>query len=370
MNFLPTSEHEMLAASIRRLVAERSPRTEVRRRAEARLPADESVWRRAAELGATGTLAAEARGGFGASAVETMVVSTEWGRALQLGAFIDTNVAAAAIDRAGATGPAERYLRDLVGGACHASWCHAAVDGSALGPPFVATPASGGGHRLHGTAGFVVDASNADVFLVWASSAAGPLLLLVASDAAGVSIGAPGGLDLTRPMSAVTFDDVAAGDDTVIATGDAAVELVGWLRDLGAVLACADAVGAASAVIDETVAYAKQRVAFGRPIGSYQAIKHHCADMVVGREKSTVATWQAAIALRDGWPDRRLAVAVAKSVAGPACSAAVSQALQIFGGIGFTWEHDLHLYLRRVKTDELLYGDARHHRDVLATVGW
>jgi alkylation response protein AidB-like acyl-CoA dehydrogenase len=370
MNFLLTDEHELLQSSLRRLLVERSPRAELRRRAEARLPVDDAVWSRSAELGITGMLADEERGGFGASTVEVMVLSAEWGRALQLGSMIDTNIAVAALDRVGASGPTERYLDDLVQGRRRASWCYASADGSTAAPPVKAEPADNGGYRLRGTVGFAMDAAHSSLLLVSASSANGPLLLLVPADTEGVSVGAPRGLDLTRPVSEVTFDAAFAGDDCMVSSGEEALELAEWLSDVAAVLACADSLGATEMVITDTVAYSKERIAFGRPIASYQAIKHHCADMVLAYEKSTVATWQAAIAVRDCWPDRRRAVAIAKSITGPACSTVVSQALQIFGGIGFTWEHDLHLFLRRAKMDEVLFGDARHHRSVLASVGF
>ena len=133
------------------------------------------------------------------------------------------------------------------------------------------------------------------------------------------------------------------------------------VRAVGALLACADAVGVAGRLLELTVEYAKQRVVFGRTLSSYQAVKHRCADMLCWLEGSRVATEHAAEALQAGAPDALRAVAVAKAYAGEHCARLAGEALQIHGGIGFTWEHDLHLYLRRAKADEALFGTPATH---------
>lgn len=360
MRFFLDDEHEMLRQSVRSLLADVSPIDSVRRRAEHGEGADVAVWKRASELGATSTLISEDDGGAGASVVEAAVFAQEWGRSLQPGPFIDTNVAAMALVAGGSPALRSSLLSATATGDVRFAWCSSDDAGTFGRTGFHATRGPSGGLELSGVGGFVPCVADATHLIVECAVDDGRHAVVVIDAAReGVSRGPGYGLDITRPLSTVTIDQVVVQPDEVLVGPP---ESVDDLANIGATLACADGLGAAEAVLEMTVDYAMERETFGRPIGSYQAIKHQCADMVVAIEKSTVALWQAAIALRDGWPDRSRVVGVAKSVAGPACSAATNQALQILGGIGFTWEHDLHLFVRRAKADQLLYGDDRWHR--------
>jgi alkylation response protein AidB-like acyl-CoA dehydrogenase len=213
---------------------------------------------------------------------------------------------------------------------------------------------------LDGRAAVVAGALNADGFLVAAVGSDGaPVLALAAADESGTGRTARTSLDITRDFAAVNLDSVQvpAGSWTVTV-----LETVERLGDALALHHAADALGAADRLLAMTVQYVQERRQFGRVIGGFQAVKHHCADMAVDVERARVSVRAGARALEVGdAPARRLRIAEAAAIAGEACSRVAGTALQLHGGMGFTWEHDLHLYLRRVKTGELLGGTPRYH---------
>jgi alkylation response protein AidB-like acyl-CoA dehydrogenase len=218
------------------------------------------------------------------------------------------------------------------------------------------------GCRLDGSVEFVLDADLAERLLVAVETEDGERVLALADRSdESVTVEELTGLDLTRRLSTVRFDGTRS---TTLATGDEAA--AAWVSgdDLGALLACADSVGCSDRLVELTVEYALQRVAFGKTIAHYQAVKHKCADMLYWLESSRVALHHAA-RQTDG-SALSLAVGRAKSLAGEACSRLAGESLQVHGGIGFTWEHDLHLYLRRIKTNEVLFGDPAWHRHRIA----
>jgi alkylation response protein AidB-like acyl-CoA dehydrogenase len=224
---------------------------------------------------------------------------------------------------------------------------------------------------LTGSKAYVLDADIADVLLVSARSGGVLRNMLVPAAAPGVRITRARGLDLTRSVSRVDFGDVVVAASPVWDPQGSERAIRRGLA-LGALLACADAIGAAQWLMEATVAYTMQREVFGSVLAGYQAVKHKCADMLCGLEGSRVATLDAARAIgeeagSDAGPGTAAmrAVHVAKSFAGEACSRIAGDALQLHGGIGFTWEHDLHRYLRRVTADEGLFGSVQWHCDQL-----
>lgn len=241
----------------------------------------------------------------------------------------------------------------------------AVLAGAEPGSAAVRADADGDAVVLTGTAPYVVGAHTAARLLVAAETGDGtPVLALVGTDAPGVARTRRTTLDLTRDISAVRLDAarVPAGDWAPVTPAAA-----GLLADAVAVHHAAEAVGAADRLQDMTVRYVKERRQFGQAVGGFQAVKHHCADIALDVECARVAVRAAARALDgDDENERRTRVSAAASVAGEGCSRAAGVALQLHGGMGFTWEHDLHLFLRRVKTSELLGGTPRAHRERLA----
>jgi alkylation response protein AidB-like acyl-CoA dehydrogenase len=223
---------------------------------------------------------------------------------------------------------------------------------------------SAGAIRLNGTSGFVPDAHIADRILVAATNETGSVVMAALErDAPGVQVHLEATHDPTRRLSTVSLSDVAVAEDSLLHAPGAG-EHYEVAVAVGAIAVMCDAVGAAERMMEVTVEYAKQRQQFGRPIGSFQAVKHHCANMLVQVEGSRAAVAHACEVI-DSSGDMAVAAGVAKSYAGPACEAAMALALQVHGGIGFTWEHDVHLHLKRVLLDGALFGTARWHRQRL-----
>jgi len=225
----------------------------------------------------------------------------------------------------------------------------------------------GGKLVLDGTARFVPDAHVANRLVVSAADASGAITLaLVDLPAHGVAVVVEPTYDQTRRLARVVLDSVELSPECVLADAGEGHQLHTRLVSLGAIAVVCDAVGAAEHSLEMSTAYAKQRMQFGRPIGSFQAVKHHLANMLTDVEASRAAAAFAIDALDSGG-DTRSAAAIAKSFAGPACARVAATAIQVHGGIGFTWEHDAHLYLKRTKLDEALFGTAKWHRQHLAT---
>jgi alkylation response protein AidB-like acyl-CoA dehydrogenase len=214
----------------------------------------------------------------------------------------------------------------------------------------------------------VLDADRADLVVVGARSEAGEVALLVIdAHSPGIAVEAIPTVDASRRLGSFTFDGVPIGDAQLLCDpGPRAEELFGHLVSIGAVAASCDATGATEHVLEQAAAYAQERVQFDKPIGSFQAVKHHCANMAIAVEASRAATEAAVAALDADRAEWTRTAAVTASYVGPACSDACGLGLRIHGGIGFTWEHDSHRYLKRVKLDEVLFGTPSWHRRRLA----
>jgi alkylation response protein AidB-like acyl-CoA dehydrogenase len=221
---------------------------------------------------------------------------------------------------------------------------------------------AGGGFTLTGSKTFVIDGHTADVILVAARTDAGVGVFRVAGDARGLTRTKLPELDLTRKLARLDFAATPAAE---ISQGDQSAALERVLAIATTALA-AEQAGGAQACLDMAVHYAKTRLQFGRPIGSYQAIKHKCADMLVGVELAKSAAYQACFAAAEDAPDFLEYAALAKAYCSEAYFHAAADTIQIHGGMGFTWEHPAHLYFKRAKASELLFGDAAHHRELLA----
>ncbi|MCV7260022.1 acyl-CoA dehydrogenase family protein [Mycobacterium shimoidei] len=327
---------------------------------------DQSVWHQMArELGLHGIAVPEQFGGAGASMSELAVVLEEMGAALLCAPFFSTvALATQAILCSGDTAAMSDYLPGFVDGSRTAT---VILNGSlgAWDPHEVTLTAraDGTGFRIHGDAGLVLDGHTADVILAAANTSAGTSLFAVSANSDGLTCEPLNTLDRTRKVARLQFRDVPAR--LIGADGDAAAGLA-RTSDLAIAALVAEQVGAAQRCLDMAVNYAKERIQFGRAIGSFQAVKHRCADMLVLVEGARSAAVHAAESADSS------DLAVAASVAKMACSEAFLQValdnMRIHGGIGFTWEHDAHLYVRRAKATELIFGSPDHHAQRLAAL--
>ncbi len=361
------TESDDLRGVVREYLSETSPSETVRKLMLTENGYDEAGWlQMARELGLHGIAVPERWGGAGAGVAELAVVFEEMGRALLCSPFYATvGLATQAILASDDDEAAERFIPGFADGSTTATlilngrldvWDPAAVT--------LRADRDGGAHRIHGEAPLVIDGHTADVVLAAANTPAGLSLFAVNARAAGVTRTPLAGLDRTRKLARVRFDGASA---QLIGGDGGAADFLTRASDLGIVALAAEQVGAAQRCLDMAVDYAKSRIQFGRPIGSFQAVKHRCADMLVQVEGARSAASHAADIADSAEADD---LATAASVAKLACSEALLQAaldnMRIHGGIGFTWEHDAHLFVRRAKASQLIYGSPDSHAQRLA----
>jgi alkylation response protein AidB-like acyl-CoA dehydrogenase len=366
VNFAFSPEQEELRSSLRRFFASKSPISEVRRLAETADGYDPLVWKQMAEqLGLQGLAIPEEYGGSGFTAVELCIVFEEMGRALVCAPYLSSvGLASALLLALGDDDAKERWLPAIADGSLIATVAVTEEDG-AWGLDQVGTTAteSGGTWTLDGAAMFVVDGHIAGLLLVVARTGEGLGVFAVEGSQAGLTRAPLSVLDITRKLARVELRGVTArrvGPD-----GDA-TEAVSRALDTALAALAAEQAGGAARCLEMAVDYAKIRVQFGRPIGSFQAIKHKCADMLVRVESAKSAAYYAAWSAADGTGELPVAAALAKAYCSDAYFHAAAENIQIHGGIGYTWEHDAHLYFRRAKSSQLLFGDPRQHRSRLA----
>ena len=319
--------------------------------------------RLAGELGLTGLTIPEEFGGLGMSQAEASVVHTELGRALYPGPFLASSLAAdvlLASDRAAR----EHWLPLLADGSVTGTFAAAGEAGHwAPGPDSVRAERAPGGWRLYGHRWYVIAAHAADIVVVPAMIGSSLAIFLVESQSLGYTASGQLGLDLTRRVCVTAFDEAPA---VLIGQGeDAAAALDRAERDF-LLATAAEAAGGIGWCLDATIAYAKDRVQFGQPIGSFQAVAHACVDMLAEFQAVSAAARYAAIAAADGSAEAPMAAHVAALRAGEAYRAVTEAAIHVFGGVGFTWEHDAHLYYRRAWSAERLAGGPQAHRAAIS----
>jgi alkylation response protein AidB-like acyl-CoA dehydrogenase len=368
MDFTFSAEQRELGGVVRSFLARQWPEAEVRRLLDDPVGFDPATWRRlATELGLQGLAVPERFGGSGFGPIELGVVFEELGRALAGGPFLaSVGLATTALLASGDDGACQQYLPGLAVGEHVATLALAEDDGSwDVGDVATRADERAGVWELTGVKNYVLDGCSADLLLVVARSSAGIGLFAVDAAAAGATLERTPltTFDLTRRMARLELRATPARLVGAVGAGTAAVEQA--LRT-GAVLLAAEQVGLAAWALDTAVAYAGIREQFGRPIGSFQAIKHKCADMLLrlegARSASAFALWAAA----ERPEELPQAAAIAKSYCSEAASFCAGQCLQVHGGIGFTWEHPTHLYLKRTKSAESLLGSPARHRARLA----
>jgi alkylation response protein AidB-like acyl-CoA dehydrogenase len=366
MNFAFSEEQEELRRTVRAFLDQKSPETEVRRLMETEEGYDPAIWKQMGEqLGLQGLIIPEDFGGSGYTYVELGVVLEEMGRALLCAPYFSTVVLAAnTLIHSGDDAAKGDYLPGIASGETIATLAFTEPSGKwdEAGITLEATQ-KGDGWTLSGTKSFVIDGATANLILVAARTGKGVSLFAVDGDASGLTRTSLSTMDQTRKQAKLEFADTPA---RLIGTEGGGWDTLSTVLDLAAVGLAAEEVGGAQKVLDMAVEYAKVRIQFGRPIGSFQAIKHKCADMLLEVESARSAAYYGmwcAAEMNDELPS---VASLAKAYCSEAYFHAAAENIQIHGGIGFTWEHPAHLYFKRAKSSELLFGDPTYHRELLA----
>jgi alkylation response protein AidB-like acyl-CoA dehydrogenase len=369
MNLGVSAEQRELRNSVRRFLAERAPLTRVRELMETADGIDPDVWRQAStQLGLPGIAVPEEYGGAGFSFAEQAIVLEELGAALFTGPYLASAVLAATALLASDDEEARKDLLPGIAAGETVATLAFTEDGGSWDPASIrlAAEENNQGWRLDGHKSFVLDGHAADLILVVAATETDGTLSLfaVTSTAAGLTRRALPTLDQTRKLARLAFNHTPA---RLIGKKGAARAGLDHTLDVAAVALAAEQLGGAQRALDMAVAYAKVRQQFGRPIGSFQAIKHRCADLLLEVESLRSAVGYAAAAVAAGSTEVPVLASLLKAYASEVYSHVAGENIQIHGGIGFTWEHDAHLYLKRAKASELFLGDASYHRERLAT---
>ncbi len=366
MIFAFTEEQEELRRSIRRFLEDKSPESEVRRLMETEEGYDPAVWAQMADqLGLQSLIVPEAYGGSGFSYVELMIAFEEMGAALLCAPFFSTVALAVNTLLASDDESAKKdLLPGLASGETIGTLAVTEDNGrwDAGGVELVGRHVADG-WVLDGHKSFVVDGLIANLILVVGRTPSGLSLFAVNGDAPGLTRQSLTTMDQTRKQARLEFAQTPA---RLIGVEGGAEAGLAKALDRAVIALAAEQVGGAQHCLDSSVEYAKHRIQFGRPIGSFQAIKHKCADMLLEVESARSAAYYAGWAVAEDSDEVPVVASLAKSYCSEAYFHAAAENIQIHGGIGFTWEHDAHLYFKRAKSSELLFGDPAYHRELLA----
>lgn len=370
LDFGFSEEQEMLRDAAKRFLADNCPTTFVRKMMADSTAHDKEFWKKLVELGWPGLLIPEQFGGQGGSFLDMTVVAEEAGKVLVPGPFFTSAlVAAPLLIEGGSDAQKKEILPRMANGEFIGTLALAEASGrfDAEGIQLKASK-SGSDYTLSGEKFFVPDAHVANGMCVavrtGGSGDKGITLLVVPTNAAGVTVTQLKTVDMTRRLCHVKFDNVKAG-------GVLGKEGEGWpilrrVLDIATAALSVEMVGTAQKALDMSVEYAKTRVQFGKPIGSFQAVKHKCVDMMVAVENARSLSYYACWTVDERAAEAATAVPMAKAYASDMAKNVTSEAIQVHGGIGFTWEHDMHLYHRRALAGEANFGNAPIHRETVA----
>jgi alkylation response protein AidB-like acyl-CoA dehydrogenase len=370
IQFAFTDEQEQFRTALRRFLNDRSPTTEVRRLMATETGYDPAVWRQLSdELALPGIHVPEQYGGAGFGMVELGIVMEELGRSLLCAPYFSTAVLAAnAILNAGTEAQKAALLPELASGARLATLAIAEPDGD-WNPAAIATVAApaGDGYRLDGVKSYVVDGHIADLLIVAArapktSGLEGLALFTLAADASGVKRRQLAAMDPTRKIAQIEFSGAEA---SLLGNFDDGAKAIERTLDQAAIALANEMAGGAQTMLDSAVSYAKMRVQFGRTIGSFQAIKHKLADLLLEVELAKSAAYYAAQAAAANDPEWQALASLAKAATSETYMHAAAECIQIHGGIGFTWDNDTHLWFKRAKSSEVFLGQPSYHRELL-----
>lgn len=357
-----SDEQEELRRIVRAFLADASPEEAVRRAIETAQGYEPAVWTRMATgPGLQGLAVPEDLGGQGAGPVEAGIVFEEMGRALYCGPYLASFLASRALIVSGDAGAARDLLPGVLNGSAVATFAFGGAE-RAGGPPGVTARAVPEGAVLDGAESLVLDGAHAGLLLVTADGPDGLSLYAVAGDAPGLTRTPLRTLDPSRRLASVAFAGTPARPVGAAGTG---ARIVADAALHGALALAAEAVGGARFLLDLSVGYVKDRVQFGEPIGSFQAVQHACAHLYVDVESARAAAHHALFAAAEGSPDLPLAVSLAKAHCTDAFARVATETIQLLGGIGVTWEHPAHLYFRRARSSQLLFGSSDSYRDAM-----
>jgi len=372
MQFIHSEEQQLIRATARGFLAAYDP---ARVRAAMRAPGgfDADLWQQlSGELGWCGLAVPEAYGGAGLGWVELCLLQEEQGRRLVASPFFGTvALAAPLIQAAGTEAQRAGWLKRIASGGVRIA---CALSGEQGHPPpqgaAVTLDTHTGRFVLNGVSDFVIHAEGADAFLVLARGPQAGALSLVVLPAStrGITLEPHVMLDLTRPMARLSFQDAPVAAEQVLGAPGAAAAAAERGLNLALIALAAEALGGAERVLEMTTEYVKQRVQFGRPVGSFQAVKHRLADMMVQVEAAKSAAWYAACVADEASEELAEAAAIAKSYCCDAFFDCAANAIQLHGGIGFTWEHEAHLYFKRARASATLLGSPAWQRERLMRV--
>ncbi len=374
MEFGFTPEQEMIRGQAEEFLRQECPGALVREVMVTEHAHHDGLWRKMADMGWMGLIFPEAYDGAELSFVELAVVMEEMGRALVPGPYASTVLLAGlTLLEAGSHEQKMRWLGPLAQGKLRGTlaFTEPSVRWDAAG---VSLPArrEKGGYYLNGTKLFVPDAGVAELIVCAArtengsSPEDGISLFVIEGESNGLSITPLKTMDLTRRLCEVSLEQVWVPVENLLGREGQAWPLIARVLDAATIGLCAEMVGGAQRVLDMCVEYSKTRVQFGRPIGSFQAIQHKCADMLLLTESARSAVYAAACAVREKSEDVSVLTSIAKSYASDAYTRVAGEGIQVHGGMGFTWEHDAHLFFKRAKAAEVTYGDASFHRERVA----
>ncbi len=371
MLLTPDSDQELFRETTAKLLNEHVPVGELRRLRDDPFGFDTEYWRWGADLGWTSLLVSDAHGGgsiSGQGLVDLSLVAYEFGRHAAPGPLAVSNVVAATLSDHGDP-KYEPVLHQLMSGESIATWCFGEPPpNDQLACVSLDVRVDGDDVVLNGVKRPVESGQRADYLLVTGRTGEGHTQVLVPAGTAGVSVTALHTVDLTRRFSIVSFDDVRLPASAVIGEVGGAIGQVKWQVDIAVAILCAESVGAMQAAFDMTVEWAFDRHSFGRPLASYQALKHRFADMKTWLEASHAISDAATIAAATRSPDAEELLSAAKAFIGDYGTELMQDCVQLHGGIGLTFEHDLHLYFRRQTVNRALYGTPAEHRQRLADV--
>jgi alkylation response protein AidB-like acyl-CoA dehydrogenase len=372
MDFDLTADQRLFRATTREFLEKEMPLTRVRELAEAGIGFEPDWWRRGSELGWNSMTVSPAAGGdsiSGEGLVDTCIVAEEMGRLVSPGPLTGTNLVAAALSEAANAAEHAEVTSALMAGEAVASWAaYEPRRGWSPLTPEVRATRDGSGYVLSGIKDRVDCGDQADYFLVGAAGPDGLAQFIVPATAPGVTVTPGQSLDLVRRYAQVELDGVGLPGTSVVSPAGSAEAAVNRQVQIAVALACAETVGAVQRVFEFTVQWAFDRYSFGRPLASYQALKHRFADMKLWLEACQATAGAAAHATSQQAAEADELASVAKSYVGQRATDIIQDCVQMHGGIGVTWEHDIHLYLRRATVNRVMFGTPTEHRRRLADI--
>jgi alkylation response protein AidB-like acyl-CoA dehydrogenase len=374
MEWALTEEQEMLKTMAREFMEKECTRSHIRAMMEDEVGYSPDLWKKMADLGWLGLIFPEQYGGQAMSFRDLTLLCEEMGRSLLPSPFISTVILCGLpILFAGSEAQKKEYLSKIAEGKATFALAVLEEDGDFWpGGIKMRVEQRGNEYILNGIKMFVWDAKAADYFLLAARTKSshdpedGITLFIVDAKEWGVYISPLNNIDILRKQFDVVFTNVSVPAENIVGELHKGWQPLKKMSLYATAALCAEMVGCGEKVLDMTVAYAKERIAYGVPIGSFQAIKHKCADMLSGLEYARSLMEWACLALSEDSPEAPLAVSMAKAYCGDVCKKVCDEGIQIHGGIGFTWEHDMHLYFKRVRTDDTAFGSSIFHRELVA----